>query len=292
MSRRARCQDTVADVAADVLTEFLEAALYSTLQRRGVYGAEHFTLRPLYGVHVAWARAPALLEYINDFLVALRPYIRTGKVKCVVLVVTSAARVALERHVFELGLAGDAADAADVLAKGGGNNPPAATAEHFDALEQLKRLLGEALTALGSADAWLPERLPPGAPQRRLRAAPWRAAHPPAVVADCTFQLLVHSSARDADPAVFWVTKDVLPAGSAGLAAPLTASVHSVGARQQAPLLRVQILAQRTEAEPLESPAPLSAAPQRSSQSLAQEAFASPQPETGRGADGAEMDQS
>jgi hypothetical protein len=111
-----------------------------------------------------------------------------------------------------------------------------------------------------------------------------------AAVADCTFELLVHATKRLADPEVFWVTKDVLPAGSAGLAAPLTASVHAVGARQQAPLVRVQMLAQRVGAEPQEAPVPPSAAPLRSSQSMAQEAFSSPQPETGRGADGADMD--
>jgi hypothetical protein len=64
--------------------------------------------------------------------------------------------------------------------------------------------------------------------------------------ADCTFQLCVHTTDRGADPDVYWLTKDVLPEGGAGgVAGPFAACVHAVGARQQAPLLRVQVLAEQ-----------------------------------------------
>jgi hypothetical protein len=154
-----RAPGSAADLAADVLCEWLDAAIHGTLHRRGLYAREHFEVCRLYGVAVQRARAPALQDYISAFVAAARPMIRTGAAQLVAVVVTTAARVPLERHVFEVGLVGAAAAAAASLSSGA-RAPPAAPAD-AEALPGLERLLGEALMALPAADAFL-RPLPPG----------------------------------------------------------------------------------------------------------------------------------
>jgi hypothetical protein len=156
-----RGANTAADVAADVLCEFLEAAVHATLQRRGLYPRDLFELRRVFGVPVQFARPPELVEYVADFVAAVRPMMRTGAAQLLSVVVTTAARVPLERHVFEFGLVGEAAAAAAALA-GGGPRPPPASAADGEALPVLERLLAETLASLSAGDAWL-RPLPPGA---------------------------------------------------------------------------------------------------------------------------------
>lgn len=187
---------------------------------------------------------------MSDFLSALRPMVRSGAAQLVAVVVTTATRVPLERHVFEFGLA-DAAATASALASAGSHPAPAGAAD-AEALQLLERLLGETLATLGAADAWL-RPLPPGA----LRVL---CAHLCTVLTrvrrtDCTFQLMAHTTDRGADADVYWVTKDVLTEGGIGAIGPHTVPVHSLGERQQAPLLRVQVMVE--QAQPQEQQAQL-----------------------------------
>ena len=155
---------SVVHVVADTLVEYLEAAVYSTLARRGVYPAETFESQLLYGVPVRRTRAPCLAEYMREFLDALQPLVRTGAAKAVSLVITTEepAPVALERHTFSFALVGEAQAAAVALAEKRPRPPPVSNADMED-LVTLERLLAEAVMALDRADASLPP-LPPGTP--------------------------------------------------------------------------------------------------------------------------------
>jgi len=158
----ARLRASAAHVAAETLVEYLEAAVYSTLARRGVYPAEMFESQLLYGVPVRRTRSPALEEYVEEFLEALLPLVRTGAAKAMCLVITTEepALVALERHTFSFALVGEAQVAAIALAEKRARPPPASDADAED-LVTLERLLAEAVMALDRADASLPP-LPPG----------------------------------------------------------------------------------------------------------------------------------
>ena len=160
----ARTRGSVAHLAADALVEYLEAAVYSTLARRGVYPAETFESELLYGVPVRRTRSPRLAEYVSEFLEALVPLVRTGAAKAVSLVITTEepALVALERHTFSFALVGEAQVAAVALAEKRPRPPPVTDADMED-LVTLERLLAEAVIALDRADASLPQ-LPPGTP--------------------------------------------------------------------------------------------------------------------------------
>ena len=162
MSARARA--SAAHVAAEALVEYLEAAVYSTLARRGVYPAETFESHLLYGIPVRRTRSPALAEYMEGFLEALLPLARTGAAKAICLVITTEepALVALERHIFSFALVGEAQVAAVALAEKRARPPPVSHADAED-LVTLERLLAEAVVALDRADASLPP-LPPGKP--------------------------------------------------------------------------------------------------------------------------------
>ena len=163
---------SAADVVADLFVEFLEAAVYSTLARRGVYPPELFELELLYGLPVRRIRSPHLLDYMKEFLDELLPLVRTGAAKAVCLVITTEqpVPVRLERHVFSFDLLGDAKSAATAHAERRARPPPVSAANMQD-LVTLERFLAEAIRALDSADALLPE-LPKGAQARTAWALP------------------------------------------------------------------------------------------------------------------------
>ncbi len=120
----------------------------------------------------------------------------------------------------------------------------------------------------------------------------------------------MHTTERGVDPETFWLTKDVLLDGDAsslgyGAAAQCgaTAALHAVGARQSAPLVRLQVLAQQLEGEaasgatatdllsprasPLAPPSAHGAAPsRRSTQELVERGLGTPQGSGGGAASG------
>ena len=118
MSGRARAT-SAADAATELLLEYLQLAVYSTLARRGVYPPQLFevSMQP-YGVPVRVTRSPELEKYVDEFLDALKPLVCSGAARAVSLVITTeeAVPVPLERHVFSFSLIGEAKSAAAALA--------------------------------------------------------------------------------------------------------------------------------------------------------------------------------
>jgi hypothetical protein len=161
MSGRARAT-SAADAATELLLEYLQLAVYSTLARRGVYPPQLFevSMQP-YGVPVRVTRSPELEKYVDEFLDALKPLVCSGAARAVSLVITTeeAVPVPLERHVFSFSLIGEAKSAAAALADK--RRPLPVSDADKDDLLALERLLGEAVLVLDRADASLPP-LPPG----------------------------------------------------------------------------------------------------------------------------------
>jgi hypothetical protein len=53
---------------ADAFCEFIEAAIYTALQARGVYPADVFQRQRLYGIQVCKPRHPAIHGYVGSVL--------------------------------------------------------------------------------------------------------------------------------------------------------------------------------------------------------------------------------
>ena len=157
---RREFQDSSAHAAADVLCEFLEAAVHATLHRRGVYPEELFERVSLYGINA----------YIGDVVGGAHGWVCRGAARCLELVVTSAQHAVLERHVFQFQLLGAAATAAEQLAAGTLPLPAGADADSEPAAA-LERRLAELLVVQAQRDAWR-EALPAGTHTRSLSLMP------------------------------------------------------------------------------------------------------------------------
>lgn len=167
---RREFQDSSAHAAADVLCEFLEAAVHATLHRRGVYPEELFERVSLYGINVQRSRHPELNAYIGDVVGGAHGWVCRGAARCLELVVTSAQHAVLERHVFQFQLLGAAATAAEQLAAGTLPLPAGADADSEPAAA-LERRLAELLVVQAQRDAWR-AALPAGTHALLLSFAP------------------------------------------------------------------------------------------------------------------------
>ncbi len=166
MPPRREIRDTSADFAADVLCEFMDAAVHATLCRRGLYPSELFERVSLYGTPVQRVRHPDLEKYVAGVVSAMRQWVRTGAARSLSLVVTAADHTPLERHVFHFSLRGSAASAAASLAASV-SAPIGAEWTNMTHLAELERQLAEMLNRHAQTDAWL-EPLPPGEFERAM----------------------------------------------------------------------------------------------------------------------------
>jgi hypothetical protein len=252
MSARARAP-SAAEAAAELLLEYLQLAVNSTLARRGVYPPELFemSLQP-YGVPVRVTRSPELEKYVDEFLDALKPLVCSGAARAVSLVITTEEAVPVERHVFSFSLIGEAKSAAAALADK--RRPLPVSDADKDALLALEQLLGEAVLALDRADASLPP-LPPGT-HASVARVPCAVLLTLPLRAECTFQLEIMTSGSGDDRSAYWLTHEVLldhaPAVFPPLG-PVVLPVHYMGEAQKAPLLELRVLAERLPAPQAQS---------------------------------------
>ncbi|CAH1239340.1 MAD2L2 [Branchiostoma lanceolatum] len=92
----------VAQIAADIVCEFLEVAFHQILYIRQVYPAGIFQRRKKYNIPVQMSCHPDVTRYLQDTLQTIRPLVGRGEVDKVVLNVTDRQARPLERFVFEV----------------------------------------------------------------------------------------------------------------------------------------------------------------------------------------------
>ncbi|KAK7495680.1 hypothetical protein BaRGS_00013127 [Batillaria attramentaria] len=89
-------------VAADVLSEFLEVAIHCILHCRGVYPQGVFGRRKKYNVPVQVCLHPDVDQYITNVATSIRAMLLDGAVERVVVVITAPDSLPLERFVFDI----------------------------------------------------------------------------------------------------------------------------------------------------------------------------------------------
>ncbi|XP_070175341.1 mitotic spindle assembly checkpoint protein MAD2B-like [Littorina saxatilis] len=91
------------EVAADILSEFLEVAIHSVLYCRGVYPQGVFGRKKKYNVPVQVCLHPDVSQYVSSVSRSVRCLLVQGAVSRVDVVLTSPDTHPLERFVFDIG---------------------------------------------------------------------------------------------------------------------------------------------------------------------------------------------
>jgi len=88
---------------ADLICEFLEVAIHQILFVRSIYPKELFERKRKYTNAVVWmSRHPELNDYIADFLQGLNPFLQSGLVEKVAVLIKNNEEETIERFVFDM----------------------------------------------------------------------------------------------------------------------------------------------------------------------------------------------
>ncbi|GAB1602247.1 mitotic spindle assembly checkpoint protein MAD2B-like [Argonauta hians] len=90
-------------VAADIVTEFLEVAIHSILQHRDLYPPGVFESRKKYNVPVQMCLHPDVIQYITNILETIKLLLEARQVSRVALLILDTKQTPVERFVFEIG---------------------------------------------------------------------------------------------------------------------------------------------------------------------------------------------
>ncbi|XP_014774077.1 mitotic spindle assembly checkpoint protein MAD2B isoform X2 [Octopus bimaculoides] len=89
-------------VAADIVTEFLEVAIHCILHHRDLYPAGVFETRKKYNVPVQMCLHPDVIQYITNILESIKLLLEAQEVNRVGLVILDSKQTPIERFVFEI----------------------------------------------------------------------------------------------------------------------------------------------------------------------------------------------
>eukprot|EP00474_Spongospora_subterranea_P009090 CRZ09548.1 hypothetical protein [Spongospora subterranea] len=137
--------------STQIVTEFFGFSINTILYQRGIYPPESFSASEKYGLRMLVTTDTGLVEYLDQVLTQLSEWLLTGRVQCLVLVISNQHDGStLERWVFNIET--DLPSAEGAVKERGSNSGPKSEKEIMREIQAIMRQITSSVTFLPLLD--------------------------------------------------------------------------------------------------------------------------------------------